>query len=132
MGEGGGGENISESKPSAQGTHSLGATDYWKSASVSPKRPGPEGQIWGQLLNHRGGQDQLEESPIRSPGKHLMLKRKERTRGQDKRCSRRECREGGSARLTRGRRPAAKESQQCDSQETPKCAARAAFILEGG
>lgn len=75
------GENISELKPSAQGTHSLGATDCWKSASPSPKRPGPEGQIWGQLLNHRGRQDQLEESPLWSPGKHLMLKEE----GEDQR-----------------------------------------------
>ena len=45
--EGGGrgknGEDILKSKPSAQGTQSLGATDSWKSASVSPERSGLEG-----------------------------------------------------------------------------------------
>lgn len=43
----------------------------------------------------------------------------------------RECQEGDNARLTRGRRPAVKEPQPWDSQETPKCTARDAFILGG-
>lgn len=53
------------------------------------------------------------------------LKRKERTRNQDKRCSRREGQEGG-------RGPAAKEAQPCGSQQTPRCTARATFVMLGG
>lgn len=83
----------------------------------------------GQLVIHRGGQDELEESPLRT-GKQCS-KRKERTRGQEKRWCRRECQAGGRARLTRGGRPEAKKPQPCGSPGDPKMCSKSHFHPEG-
>lgn len=55
----------------------------------------------------------------------------ERKQEQPERRTRRQHEEGSCARLTRGRSPAAEKAQPCGSQETPPCAAGAAFIMGG-